>query len=367
MPQAGIIGLPNVGKSTLFNALTRSRKAEVANYPFCTIEPNIGVVTVPDARIDKLGPIARRGKIVHATLDLADIAGLAAGASKGEGLGNKFLARIREVDAAVEVVRCFDDENVAHSTGELDPVRDIEVVMTELILADLQSAQAQMERNIKKARGGDKEARANAELLDPLIAHLNEFKPAITYPVPEDERARMGGFFLLTAKPTLYACNAAEDDLANPRDNPHIQKVKAYAAEHHGAEACVICAKLEEDLAELSPEEAREFLAALGVRDSGVSQLIQSAYKLLGLASFFTIGEKEVRAWPFKLGTKAPQCAGLVHTDFERGFINAQVIPFTELEAAGSVHAAREAGRFRLEGKDYTPRDGDIIEFRFNT
>ncbi|HIV04328.1 MAG TPA: redox-regulated ATPase YchF [Candidatus Spyradosoma merdigallinarum] len=366
MLQAGIVGLPNVGKSTLFNALTRSRKAEAANYPFCTIEPNVGIVEVPDERLAPLAKIAKTNVIVPAVIEFVDIAGLVAGASKGEGLGNKFLSNIREVDAIVQVVRCFDDDDVIHSMGSVDPLRDIEVITTELVLADLQSCEAQLERNLKKVKGQDKEAAANVELLNRLIPHLNAGKPAATLPsASDDDRARMKGFFLLTTKPVLYACNVDESHLADPEKNPYVAKVRDYVAENHDARVCVICAQVEAELCDLSPEEGAEFLRSLGVEDSGVSQLIRRTYDLLGLASYFTAGEKEAKAWTFRKGMTAPQCAGVIHTDFEKGFIKAEVVSYDDLVAAGSFAAAREAGKYRLEGKDYLFRDGDVALFRF--
>lgn len=365
MLQAGIVGLPNVGKSTLFNALTRSRKAEVANYPFCTIEPNVGVVEVPDERLAPLAKLVKTSKIVPAAIEFVDIAGLVAGASQGEGLGNQFLANIRQVDAIVHVVRCFEDSNIVHNMGNVDPIRDIEVIQTELILADLQSVEGQLDRNRKRAKGLDKDSLANVALLEKLAAHLNEGKPAYALALHEDEQARMAQFGLLSQKPVLYACNVADTDLSNPENNPHVEKVKMYAAAHH-SESCVLCGRLEADLAELSPEEATEFLRELNISDSGVSQLIRSAYKLLGLASFFTAGEKEARAWTFKIGMKAPECAGVIHTDFQTGFIKAEVVSYEDLMRTGSYAAAREAGKYRIEGKDYPFVDGDVTLFRFN-
>lgn len=365
MLQAGIVGLPNVGKSTLFNALTRTRKAEAANYPFCTIDPNVGVVQVPDDRLAPLAKIAKTSTIIPAAIEFVDIAGLVAGASKGEGLGNKFLANIREVDAVVQVVRCFADPDVIHSMGSVDPIRDIEIIATELVLADLESAEAQKEKLVKKARSQDKEAIAGVELLEKLLPHLGEGRPANTLKLDEDERVRMKQFHLLSAKPVLFACNVQEDDLADPAKNEFVQKVAQYVKEHHDAEYCVISAKIEAELIDLSPEEAKEFLADYGVQDSGVSQLIQATYQLLGLASFFTAGEKEVRAWTFTEGMKAPQCAGVIHTDFEHGFIKAEVVAYDDLVAAGSVAAARDAGKYRLEGKEYEFKDGDVALFRF--
>lgn len=367
MLQAGIVGLPNVGKSTLFNALTRSRKAAAENYPFCTIEPNVGIVEVPDARLKPLAALAKTNVIVPAVVEFVDIAGLVAGASKGEGLGNKFLANIREVDAIVEVVRCFDNDDIVHTMGSVDPVRDIDVITTELVLADFQSCEAQLERNLKKLKGQDKEAAANVELLRRLLPHLNEGKTAATLPdATDDDRARLKSFFLLTTKPVLYACNVDESHIADPEKNPYVTAVRDYVAQNHNARCCVICAQVEAELGELSPEEGLEFLQSLGVPDSGVSQLIRQSYELLGLASFFTAGEKEARAWTFKKGMTAPQCAGVIHTDFEKGFIKAEVVSCDDLLAAGSFLAAREAGKYRLEGRDYLFKDGDVAVFRFN-
>ena len=366
MLQAGIVGLPNVGKSTLFNALTRSRKAEAANYPFCTIEPNVGVVEVPDERLIELARIAKTRITIPAAIEFVDIAGLVAGASKGEGLGNKFLANIREVNAIVHVVRCFENDDIVHNMGKVDPVRDIEVITTELILADLQSCEQQLDRNVKKARGQDKDAAANVALLQRLIAHLNENKPAVSFQVSDAvERARIRHFGLLSVKPVLYACNVAEGDLASSGQNLFVEAVRHHVAAEHDARVCVICAQVEAELGELSFDETKEYLATLGVNDSGVSQLIRASYDLLGLASYFTAGEKEVRAWTFKHGMTAPQCAGVIHTDFEKGFIKAEVVSYAALLAAGSVAAAREAGQYRLEGKEYLFKDGDVALFRF--
>ncbi len=365
MLQAGIVGLPNVGKSTLFNALTRSRKAEAANYPFCTIEPNVGVVEVPDPRLETLSKIAKTNVIIPAAVEFVDIAGLVAGASKGEGLGNKFLANIREVDAIVEVVRCFDDDDILHSMGGVDPIRDIEVISTELVLSDMQSCEKQLESNARKAKGMDKEAIKNVEILKRLIEHLNNGKPAITLPdVSDDDLARIKSFFLLTSKPVIYACNVSESDVGGT--NEYVEKVKAYAKAEHNASTVVISARLEEELSSLSQEEAEEYLKELGVADSGVSELIRATYDLLGLASYFTAGEKEARAWTFKKGMTAPQCAGVIHTDFEKGFIKAEVVSYDDLVAAGNVAKAREAGKYRLEGRDYIFKDGDVALFRFN-
>ncbi|CAI8324494.1 MAG: Ribosome-binding ATPase YchF [Opitutia bacterium UBA7350] len=366
MLQAGIVGLPNVGKSTLFNALTRTRKAESANYPFCTIDPNVGVVQVPDGRLKPLRQIAKTNRVIPAAIEFVDIAGLVAGASKGEGLGNKFLANIREVDAVVHVVRCFEDEDIIHNMGSIDPLRDIEVINTELILADLASLDSQKEKSTKKARGGDKEAAENIELIDRLLPHLNENKPAITLDISDDEHLILKRLCLLSAKPVLYACNVAENGLVDPSQNPFVQKVETHARENHGAGICIVSAAVEAELIDFDEAEAAEYLESLGITDSGVSLLIRAAYDLLGLASYFTAGEQEVRAWTFKKGMKAPQCAGVIHTDFEKGFIKAEVVSYDDLIQAGSTAGAREAGKYRLEGKDYLFKDGDVALFRFN-
>jgi GTP-binding protein YchF len=366
MLQAGIVGLPNVGKSTLFNALTRTRKAESANYPFCTIDPNVGVVQVPDARLEPLREIAKTDKVIPAAIEFVDIAGLVEGASKGEGLGNKFLANIREVDAIVHVVRCFVDEDIIHNMGSIDPLRDIEVINTELILADMSSLESQKEKAVKKARGGDKEAAENIALIERLMPHLDANKPAITLEMSEDDQLVLKRLCLLSAKRVLYACNVAEDDLADPSQNTFVRQVEQYAREHHGAGTCVISASVEAELIDFDATEAAEYLQSLGVADSGVSRLIRATYDLLGLASYFTAGVQEVRAWTFKQGMKAPQCAGVIHTDFESGFIKAEVVAYSDLITAGSTAGAREAGKYRLEGKDYEFKDGDVALFRFN-
>lgn len=354
-----------MGKSTLFNALTRTRKAEAANYPFCTIEPNVGVVSVPDERLQPLQQVVGTQVVIPAAIEFVDIAGLVAGASKGEGLGNRFLANIREVDAIVHVVRCFDDDDVVHNMGGVDPIRDIEVIATELVLADLQSVEQQLDRCRKRAKGQDKDALANAVLLEKLQEHLNQGKPALTMDLGDEDQERLPTFCLLTSKRVLYACNVAESDLADPDANRHVQAVRAYVAEHHGAGSCVICARIEEELADLDPQEANDYLGELGVDGSGVTELIRETYRLLGLASYFTAGEKEVRAWTFRLGMKAPECAGVIHTDFEKGFIKAEVIGCDALVEAGSWARAREQGKCRLEGKEYVFRDGDVALFRF--
>ena len=355
-----------MGKSTLFNALTRTRKAESANYPFCTIDPNVGVVQVPDARLEPLREIAKTDKVIPAAIEFVDIAGLVAGASKGEGLGNKFLANIREVDAIVHVVRCFDDDDIIHNMGSIDPLRDIEVINTELILADISSLESQNEKAVKKARGGDKEAAENIALIERLLPHLNDNRPAITLDISDDEQAILKRLCLLSAKPVLYACNVAEADLADCSSNQYVAKVETYAREHHGAGICIISAAVEAELIDFDDAEAAEYLESLGVTDSGVSLLIRASYDLLGLASYFTAGVQEVRAWTFKKGMKAPQCAGVIHTDFETGFIKAEVVSYDDLVAAGSTAGARDAGKYRLEGKDYEFKDGDVALFRFN-
>jgi len=364
--KAGIVGLPNVGKSTLFNALTRSRKAEAANYPFCTIDPNVGVVTVPDARLAVLQKIAKTGVVIPAAIEFVDIAGLVAGASKGEGLGNQFLANIREVDAIVQVVRCFVDDDIVHTMGGVDPVRDIEVITTELVLADMDAVAKRITKTQKLAKAGDKEAAAELTLLEKLTPHLNAGKTANTLAATPEEVALMKLFQLLTAKPVLFACNVAESDLANAEQNPFVQKVAEYVRTHHDAAYVPISARIEAELIDLSPEEAKEFLKDLGVSDSGVSNLIGASYQLLGLQTYFTAGEKEVRAWTIKKGWKAPQAAGVIHTDFEKGFIKAEVVSYEDLSRLGSVAAARDAGKYRLEGKEYVFHDGDVAVFRFN-
>jgi GTP-binding protein YchF len=366
MLKAGIVGLPNVGKSTLFNALTRSRKAEAANYPFCTIDPNVGVVVVPDERAYVLQKIAKTNVVVPAAIEFVDIAGLVAGASKGEGLGNQFLANIREVDAIVQVVRCFEDADIVHTMGGIDPVRDIEVITTELVLADLDAVTKRIEKTQKKAKSGDKEAQAELALLQRLEPHLNAGRTANVLPASEDEQSLMKLFQLLTAKPVLFACNVAEGDLATAAQNPFVQQVAGYVQTHHDAAFVPISARIEAELIDLSPEEAKAFLKDLGVDDSGVSSLIRGTYELLGLQTYFTAGEKEVRAWTIKKGWKAPQAAGVIHTDFEKGFIKAEVVAYDDLTRLGSVAAARDAGKYRLEGKDYVFADGDVALFRFN-
>ena len=358
--------MPNVGKSTLFNALTKTRKAEAANYPFCTIDPNVGVVQVPDARLQPIAKLVGTSTIIPAAIEMVDIAGLVAGASKGEGLGNKFLANVREVDAIIHVVRCFEDEDVIHSMGRVDPITDAEVIMTELILADVESASSQLQKNEKKARGQDKDAAANVALLEKLMPHLNEGKPANLLEMDEDDRARMKLFCLLSSKPMLYACNLKEEEIADPQSNPNLASFQEWASKQQDANCCVISAKMEEELSELAEEEALEYLEAMGVDDSGVTSLIRGSYDLLGLASYLTAGEKEARAWTFKKGMTAPQCAGVIHTDFEKKFIKAEVVSYDDLIAAGSMQIARENGKLRLEGKEYIFKDGDVALFKCN-
>ena len=370
MLKAGIVGLPNVGKSTLFNALTRNRKAQAENYPFCTIDPNVGIVTVPDERLAILSEISGTRKIIPTTIEFVDIAGLVEGASKGDGLGNKFLATIREVDAIVQVVRCFEDDEIIHELGSVDPVRDIEIINAELILADMATLEKRRESRNKKAKGGEKEAKSEVELIDKLLPHLDSGKPALTFALNLEEQATMGEFFLLSSKRTIFACNVAEDELAAalnaPDEHPFVSKVRAYALEHLGSEAVVISARIEEELIDLDPVEGAAFLSDMGVADSGVSTLIKAVYHLLGLRTYLTTGEKETRAWTIIAGDKAPAAAGVIHTDFERGFIAAEVASYEELVAAGSKAAAREAGKLRIEGKGYEVQDGDVIDFRFN-
>ena len=366
MLRAGIVGLPNVGKSTLFNALTRTRKAEAANYPFCTIEPNVGVVEVPDPRLEPLARVSKSPVQVPAAIEFVDIAGLVRGASKGEGLGNKFLSHIREVDAVVEVVRCFEDADVVHVDAELDPLADIDTINTELLLADIDSLERQRERLQRTVKGGDKGAKAQIEVAEKLLAHLGAGRRAITCDLTEAERELARPFFLLSAKRTLFACNVAEDELATADANPRVAKVRDWVAHHHGAEAVVVSARIEAELAELAPEDARDYLASLGVEESGVSALIRATYHLLGLITFLTSGEKQARAWTLHAGDTAATAAGTIHTDFERGFIRAETIAFDELVRLGSWSAAREAGALRQEGRDYVVRDGDVILFKFN-
>ena len=366
MLKAGIVGLPNVGKSTLFNAVTRTRKAEAANYPFCTIDPNVGVVTVPDSRLEPLARIARTQTLIPAAIEFVDIAGLVKGASQGEGLGNKFLSHIREVDAVVQVVRCFEDADVHHVAGGIDPIRDIETVQTELVLADLEALRKKQEKIAKDAKRGDKAARAEEAVLRKLEAHLDDGKLALTLALSAEEKALGKAFYLLTDKPTILAANVRESDLATAARNPFVTKVCEYADTHIGCETVLISAQIESDLIDLSPEEAKQFLRELGVEESGAGALIRATYHLLGLRTFFTASEKEARAWTIHAGATAPQAAGVIHSDFERGFIKAETVSYDDLLRCGSIAAAREQGLYRVEGREYVVQDGDVMLFKFN-
>jgi ribosome-binding ATPase YchF (GTP1/OBG family) len=391
MLSAGIVGLPNVGKSTLFNAITKTHKAPAENYPFCTIEPNLGVVTVPDPRLDKLAELSHSQKIVPTAIEFVDIAGLVKGASAGEGLGNQFLSHIREVDAIVQVVRCFESSDIHHVSGSIDPVRDIEVINTELVLADLAALQKRRDRLQKEIRAGSKTAKAESAIIEKLLPHLDSGKPAVTFYLSPEEKEIARELFLLTSKSTLFACNVAESDLsaiavagvADPGshaqfaktgiDDPaynaaakHVEAVQDYARNHFATEAVVISAQIESELVDLGEKEALEYLRGIGVEDSGVNGLIHAVYHLLGLRTYLTTGEKETRAWTIHAGDKAPAAAGVIHSDFERGFIAAETVHFDDLMSLGSFAKAREAGKLRIEGKEYVMRDGDVVEFRFN-
>lgn len=361
----GIVGLPNVGKSTLFNAITKAG-AESANYPFCTIDPNVGVVTVPDKRLDYLAKVYNTKKILPAAIEFVDIAGLVRGASKGEGLGNQFLSHIREVDAIVHVVRCFEDDNVVHVDGSVDPIRDIETITLELVFSDMEAVQRRLQKTAKGQKTGDKLLKEEDAFLQKLYALLESGKSARLMPIAnENEEMFINQLNLLTNKPILYAANVSDEDLVSGEENALVKKVRDFA-EAEGSEVFVICAQIEEEISQLSDEEKEEFLSELGLNESGLDRIIAASYKLLGLISYLTAGEKETRAWTIKKGTKAPQAAGKIHTDFEKGFIRAEVVSFADLQEAGSYAAAREAGKVRLEGKDYVMQDGDIVEFRFN-
>jgi ribosome-binding ATPase YchF (GTP1/OBG family) len=400
MLSAGIVGLPNVGKSTLFNAVTRTHKAPAENYPFCTIDPNVGVVIVPDPRLEKIAEISRSKKITPTAIEFVDIAGLVKGASAGEGLGNQFLHHIREVEAIVQVVRCFENPDVHHVSATIDPVRDIEIINTELVLADLASLQKRRDRIQKQLHAGEKPAIVESAIIEKLLRHLDRGKPAVTADLTPEEKAVARGFFLLTSKPTIFACNVTESDLAAVAggdlsaiasakaddrggtqpgslntagvNDPgysaakRVAAVQDYANHHFATEAIVVSAHIESELVDLSEEETLQYLRGLGVEDSGVHALIRAVYHLLGLRTFITTGEKETRAWTIHAGEKAPAAAGAIHSDFERGFIAAETIHYNDLAAAGSFAKAREAGKLRLEGKDYEVRDGDVILFRFN-
>ena len=366
MLKAGIVGLPNVGKSTLFNAVTRTHKAEAANYPFCTIDPNVGVVIVPDDRLEKLSKIENSEQILPAAFEFVDIAGLVKGAADGEGMGNKFLSHVREVDAIIQVVRCFEDGDIHHVTGAIDPIGDIETIFTELVLADLESVNKQLHRIGKEARRGDKEAAAQEEVLKKLSPHLDAGKPAITLELTPEEKELAKPFFLMTSKPTIFAANVKEADLADADNNPFVQKVREYADTHMACSTAIVSAQFEADLVDLSPEEAQEFFGEIGVDESGVGGLIRATFDLLGLQTYFTCGPKETRAWTIHKGDTAPVTAGVIHTDFERGFIKAETVSYDDLIECGSIAVARERGLYRQEGKEYVVKDGDVILFKFN-
>ena len=362
--RTGIVGLPNVGKSTLFNALTRTAAAQAANFPFCTIEPNVGAVAVPDARLDRLAAIAKSKQIIPTQMTFVDIAGLVKGASKGEGLGNQFLANIRECDAIAHVLRCFEDGDVTHVEGRVDPIADADTIETELMLADMDSIEKRLQGLVRKVRGGDKEAVQQERLLKAALAALEDGKPARTVAVDEEDAKAWKGLQLLTTKPILYVCNVAEDEAATGNEHSRLVEEKAAA---EGAAAVVISARIEEEISQLDRDEATMFLEELGLAEAGLDRLIKAGHELLGLQTYFTVGPKEARAWTIRKGTLAPQAAGVIHGDFERGFIRAETIAYDDFVALGGEQACKDAGKMRIEGKSYVVKDGDVLHFLFNT